>query len=162
MPLSDVQGTLHHQYVAPLEALPRHTENEHTAIPDLHLVPAKYHLYMSPSIRRVYPSSADIIQTLETRVNELRNERVTLKNRIKKLEEEAKRLKLEKKTCMDDYAASQRAMARTREKKQQLRLDVATLTEERDTATKETSEWKVKYRELEIRCNSLMQAVAQR
>lgn len=162
MPLSDVQGALHHRCVACPNLRDGASHSAHTANPDLRFVPEKYHPFMSSSVRRVYPSPSDVVQTLEKRVKELRAEYGALKTKYRGVQASNEYLMLDKQRLMDRCEASQAAVANYREKERQLRDDMEVLSEERDAAEKDASDWEKKYKELKQKYSELKKSAARR
>ena len=130
------------------------------AFPALNYVPRKYHPYLLPAIRRVYPSPPEVVQALEQHNDKLRADNHVLKSQIKSLKKKNEHLVRDKQTLMDRCEASQQAVANYRETERQLRDELDTAKDEFDSTERELEDMEQKYKELKEKYHKLKKSVA--
>ncbi|EKM48534.1 uncharacterized protein PHACADRAFT_132340, partial [Phanerochaete carnosa HHB-10118-sp] len=128
---------------------------------DLRFVPQKYHAFMQPAVRRVYPSPSDVVQTLEKRNDKLQTDNARFRERIDVLKRKNDHLQRDKQRLMDTCEASQAAVANYREKERQLRDDLETVSEENGVLELEVADWEKKYRDVKEKYSKLKKLLAE-
>ncbi|GJE98544.1 hypothetical protein PsYK624_147760 [Phanerochaete sordida] len=131
------------------------------AIPDLRFVPQKYHAFMQPAVRRVYPSQSELVQTLEERNSKLQTDNARLREKYDALKRKNEHLQRDKARLMENCEANQAAVANYREKERQLRDDLDAATEETDARELEAAEWEKKYRDTREKYTRLKKQLAE-
>lgn len=134
----------------------------HAATPDLRFVPPKYHPFIQSSVRRVYPSTSDIVQALEQRNEKLRADNGLLKDKLKSLKRTNEHLERDKKKLMDTCESNQAAVGNYREKERALRDELYFLNDEKEAYEQEAADLSQKYNELKDKYKELKKIVKQR